>query len=134
MMKLLEVVAAILIHDDKVLCMQRGAGKYDYVSYKYEFPGGKVEKGESRREALVRELKEEMEITINVLDEDYFMSISHEYPDFALNMHCYKCQVNDPEFTMKEHIHFEWMKKEDLKRLDWAPADLPIVEKLAKGD
>lgn len=129
-MKHIEVVAGIIIYEDKILCMQRDANKYDYLSYKYEFPGGKVEPGETNSQALIRELREETEIEINISENDFFMTVTHQYPDFKVTMHSYICRVNSPEFIRKEHIDHVWLRRQDLDKLDWAPADLPIVKKL----
>ena len=93
-MKHLEVVGAVIQYDGKILCMQRGAGKYDYVSYKYEFPGGKVEAGETHPEALMRELREEMNFDVSITEEDYLTTVNHRYPDFEITMYCYLCHVS----------------------------------------
>ena len=129
-MKKLEVVAAIIMYEDKILCMQRNKGKYDYVSYKYEFPGGKIEPGETKAQALQRELLEEMELKVSITEEDYFMTVEHAYPDFEVTMHSFICNVETQKFVRKEHIDHKWLKREELNRLDWAPADIPIVKKL----
>ena len=129
-MKNIEVVAAIIVSGDEILCMQRDKAKYDYISYKYEFPGGKVEEGESLERSLMRELKEEMDIDILVSAEDYYLTVEHTYPDFAIKMHSYICKVSDRKFVRKEHIDHRWLKAGELSQLDWAAADLPIVEKL----
>lgn len=110
--------------------MQRNLNKFDYISYKFEFPGGKVEQGESKSQALMRELKEEMDILTNITEDNYFMTVEHQYPDFFITMHSYICMVKSQHFVMKEHVSFKWLKKEELLSLDWAPADRPIVEKL----
>ena len=129
-MKHLNVVAAIIIHNGQILCMQRGQAKQDYISYKYEFPGGKIEVGETRTEALMRELKEEMNIEVKIAEEDYFMTINHSYPDFELTMHSYICHVDTKEFVRKEHIDHQWVIPQELNTLEWVPADYPIVERL----
>ena len=129
-MKNLNVVAAIIIHNGQILCMQRGQAKQDYISYKYEFPGGKIELGETRTEALRRELKEEMNIEVKIAEEDYFMTINHSYPDFELTMHSYICHVDTKEFVRKEHIDHQWVIPQELNTLEWVPADYPIVERL----
>lgn len=129
-MKHFTVTAAILINNNEILCMQRGEGKYPYVSRKYEFPGGKVEQGESFGQALSRELQEEMDINLNIESDQFFMTIQHEYPDFSIEMHIFLCPVESREFTRREHINHVWLKPEELMSLDWAPADLPIVKKL----
>ncbi|MEL4306238.1 (deoxy)nucleoside triphosphate pyrophosphohydrolase [Methanococcoides sp. LMO-2] len=129
-MKHYEVVAAIIIDDDKVLCVQRDHGKYDYISLKYEFPGGKIESGESKEQALERELLEELDLGIKI--EREFLTVSHHYPDFSVTMHSFICSALNPEFNLKEHIAFKWLNPENLSTLDWAEADLPIVSKLMK--
>lgn len=133
-MKHLKVVAAIIEYNDLILCMQRNEGKFAYVSKKFEFPGGKIEDGETRPQALMRELSEEMDFSVNIEEKDFFMTVHHVYPDFEITMHAYKCKVDTQKFTMKEHIDFKWLTKGDLLSLDWAPADLPIVNKLIKND
>lgn len=127
-MKHYEVVAAVIKYKDKILCMQRGKAKFDYTSYKFEFPGGKVESGEENHKALERELKEEMDINVTINESDYLLTIEHEYPDFAITMHTYLCKVEKPGFVMKEHISFKWLTVNELDTLDWAEADKPIVE------
>ena len=129
-MKHITVTAAILINNNEILCMQRGENKYPYISYKFEFPGGKVETGESFEQALARELLEEMDISINIQPSQYYMTINHQYPDFSIEMHCYLCPVNDRTFIRREHISHIWLKPESLSSLDWAPADVPIAEKI----
>ncbi len=129
-MKKYEVVAAIIMYEDKILCMQRDKGKYEYMAYKYEFPGGKIELGETRAKALQRELIEEMDLEVEIKDEDYYMSVEHEYPDFAITMHSFICRVESQAFVRKEHVDHKWLTREELMTLDWAPADLPIVKRL----
>lgn len=132
-MKNIEVVAGIIIYKNEILCMQRDAGKYDYVSYKYEFPGGKVEPGEARVDALKRELKEEMEMEVSVSEKDFFLTVEHEYPDFKVTLHNYICKVDDKVFVRKEHVDHRWLTKDKLNMLDWAAADVPIVDKIMQG-
>lgn len=127
-MKQIEVVAAILLRDGRILCVQRGANKFAYISHKYEFPGGKIEPGESREEAVKRELREELKMKIDV--KEAFMTVTHQYPDFHLTMHTFLCTSTTPEVTLTEHINYHWLTKNELRRLDWAEADLPIIEKL----
>ena len=127
-MKHYEVVAAVIEYKDKILCMQRGEAKYDYTSYKYEFPGGKVEASEENHIALSRELREEMDLDVVIGEEDYLLTVDHTYPDFAITMHAYLCKVDTPDFVMKEHIDFKWLSAGELDTLDWAEADMPIVE------
>ena len=132
-MKKIEVVAGIIIFGDEILCMQRNSSKYEYLSYKFEFPGGKVEPGESRVDALKRELMEEMDMEVIVEEKDFFLTVQHAYPDFEVEMHSYVCKARDKEFVLKEHAGHKWLKKSELLTLDWVPADLPIVDKIIGG-
>lgn len=130
-MKHIQVVAAIFIYkDNEILCMRRGHGRHEYLIGKYEFPGGKIEPGEEKHAALMREIKEEMDLDIEVLPEDYYMTVNYTYPDFEITMHSFLCRVENKDFNRKEHSDHCWLKKEELKKLDWANADLPIVEKI----
>lgn len=127
-MKKVEVVAAIIYCNNEILCVQRAHNKLSYISEKFEFPGGKIEKGETQKEALKRELVEELNIATNI--KSLFLTVVHEYPDFELTMHSYICEVDTKELLLKEHISQEWLTLQELKKLDWAAADVPIVEKL----
>ena len=130
-MKHYEVVAAIIVDGDKILCVQRGDSKYAYVSRKFEFPGGKMEIGETKAEAISREIKEELKMVITVGEE--FLTVNHQYPDFSLTMHSFICTASDLVFTLTEHISFKWLTRAELGELDWAAADLPIVDKLIRS-
>jgi len=127
-MKIVDVVAAVIISERRILCVQRAASKYDYISRKWEFPGGKLENGESMKDAVKREIHEEL--NVNLVECEYFLSVDHEYPDFRINMHSFICHM--PPFSLKlnEHIDFRWLYPQELDLLDWAAADLPIVAKL----
>ncbi|CAM2851592.1 (deoxy)nucleoside triphosphate pyrophosphohydrolase [Flavobacterium frigoris] len=127
-MKKIEVVAAIIYFDNKILCVQRPKNKLSYISEKFEFPGGKIEQGETQKDALKRELFEELNITTDI--QELFLTVAHEYPDFELTMHSYICEVQTKELTLNEHIAQEWLTLSELKKLDWAAADIPIVNKL----
>jgi len=129
-MKQINVSAGIIMDKDKILCVQRGAGKYEYISFKYEFPGGKVESGENGKEALRRELIEEMKLDIKIETMEHFLEISHEYPDFEVVMDSYICHVENPKFELLEHIDCQWLSGEEMLLLDWAEADIPIVNAL----
>lgn len=122
------VSAAIIVENKKILCVQRNKGKYDYISYKYEFPGGKLEEGENEEDALKREISEELNLEIDVAEK--FLVVIHEYLDFDLIMHSYLCKANTEKLVLKEHIDAKWLNKGELIKLDWAAADLPIVYKL----
>jgi len=127
-MKNIEVVAAIILFNNKILCVQRNKNKFDYISHKFEFPGGKVEIGETNEEALLREIKEELEMDIII--QKHFLTVDHEYPDFKLTMHSFICSCANRDLTLTEHIDFKWLNKDQMKSLDWAAADIPIVDKL----
>jgi 8-oxo-dGTP diphosphatase len=130
-MKHIHVVAAVIIHNKKILCVQRGPAKYDYISKKWEFPGGKLEEGETKLEAIKREIKEELHMKLEV--DGFLMTINHSYPDFQLTMDTFLCSSKTDDLTLTEHIDFKWLEKTELCKLDWAAADLPIVEKLMAG-
>ena len=127
-MKHIEVVAAVIIQDGKVLCVQRPQNDKEYISLKWEFPGGKVEVGENREDALLREIQEELAAEIHELQ--YLMTVEHSYPDFHLTMHAYTCALKNGEITLREHVDMKWLSTEVLKELDWAEADVPVVESL----
>jgi 8-oxo-dGTP diphosphatase len=130
-MKSIEVVAAIIQYQNRFLCLQRGLSKLGYISKKYEFPGGKIELGESREEALKREIIEELSVPLKHLE--FFTTVKHQYPDFHITMHCFLCLITDPsKIKLTEHIDQKWLKTNELKELDWAAADIPIVNKLQK--
>ena len=127
-MKKIYVVAGVIKNGDEILCMQRKESKFPYISYKYEFPGGKIEENETEQDALRRELFEEMEMEVEIGEK--LISIEHAYPDFTLNMEVFSCIAKNKEFKLKEHIAFQWLTKDKLNTLDWAAADIPAVNQL----
>jgi 8-oxo-dGTP diphosphatase len=127
-MKKIEVVAAIIYFEDKILCVQRPKNKLPYISEKFEFPGGKIEQGETQKEALKRELFEELSIITDI--KSHFITVVHEYPDFELTMHGFICEVKTKELKLNEHIAQQWLSLNELNKLNWAAADIPIVNKL----
>lgn len=127
-MKYYEVATAIIINDDKILCLQGNANKYQDMSQKFQFPGVEIEKDETNEQALVRELMEEFESKIEV--ENEFLTVSHQYPDYKLTTHSFICKPSINEFVLKDHTNYKWLTNNDLETLQWAPADLPIVQKL----
>ena len=127
-MKKIKVVAAIVNHKDKILCVQRNINKYDYISKKYEFPGGKIELGETHEDALKREIREELEMEISI--HNHFLRVDHTYLDFSLIMDSYICTSNSRKLKLNEHIDYKWCSINQMVLLDWAAADIPIVEKL----
>ena len=125
MMKHYQVVAAVIVHDEEILGVQKGKNAYPYLSYKYEFPGGKIEPGERAEEALLREIAEELQLPISI---DYKIAvIHHQYPDFMVTLTTFYCHAASRELTLTEHISATWLPKEKLKQLDWAGADQPIL-------
>ena len=130
-MKKIEVVAAVIFFEDKVLCVQRPKNKLPYISEKFEFPGGKVEQGETKEEALQRELLEELNLSTKI--KTLFLTVVHQYPDFELTMHSFMCEVTSKELTLREHIDQKWLTINELTALDWAAADVPIVDKLVSN-
>jgi 8-oxo-dGTP diphosphatase len=118
-------VAAIIKHDGKIFATQRGYGAFKDG---WEFPGGKIEQGETPQEALRREIREELETDIEV--GDLFDIIEYDYPEFHLSMGCYLCTIRSGSLVLKEHEAAKWLTKENLDSVDWLPADLTIIEKL----
>ncbi len=127
-MKKIEVVAAIIKHEDEILSVQRPHHELDYISEKFEFPGGKIEVGETRQQALNRELKEELDINADI--GNHVITVEHIYPEFELTMHAFIVNVDSKDITLTEHISQLWLIKEDIYSVDWAAADIPIVDKL----
>lgn len=127
-MKTIEVVAGVIFWKNLVLCVQRPKNKLHYISEKYEFPGGKIEEGETSEEALHRELLEELNLSTKI--KSFFLTVVHEYPDFELTMHSFICEADSKDITLNEHIDKKWLHINELTKLDWAAADIPIVNKL----
>ena len=125
MKKKIEVVAAVIIENNKVLAMQRGYGKFEGL---WEFPGGKTEPGETKEEALARELREEMEIGVEV--GELMTIINHQYPDSELTMYCYKTRIVSGEIKLLEHKALAWVGADNILDLEWLPADLGFVKEL----
>ena len=125
-MKRIEVVAAI-IHDaeGRIFATQRGYGEFKDG---WEFPGGKMEAGETPEEALSREIWEELETRIEV--ERLVETVEYDYPQFHLTMHCFLCRVVSGRLELKEHEAARWLAKDKLNEVDWLPADLQIIDKL----
>lgn len=124
-MKTINVVAAIIIKDNKIFATQRGYGEFKDG---WEFPGGKVEKGETPENAIVREIKEELDTEIKV--KEYFDTVEYDYPNFHLSMKCYICSVLSGKLELLEHEAAKWLDKDSLDSIAWLPADLGLVDKL----
>ena len=119
------VVAAIIIKEGKVFATQRGYGEFKDF---WEFPGGKIEKGETPEDALKREIMEELDTQIDVVEE--LVEVEYDYPKFHLSMKCFICSVVSGKLVLKEHEDSKWLSEDQLKTVDWLPADVAIVEKL----
>jgi 8-oxo-dGTP diphosphatase len=127
-MKHYKVVAAVIEHKGAILCTQKGEHNYPYLSYKYEFPGGKVERGERDEDALIREIDEELALCITVNRK--IAVVNHQYPDFMITLTAFHCNSTSREVTLVEHLHAIWLPKEKLKTLAWVAADQPILQYL----
>lgn len=124
-MKTVNVVAAIIRHKEKIFATQRGYGEFKDG---WEFPGGKIELGETPQEALVREIKEELAVTIKV--GDLLDTVEYDYPKFHLSMKCYWCEIESGELVLNEHEAAKWLNKSELDSVDWLPADEGLIEKI----
>ena len=124
-MKQIEVVAAIILADGKVLATQRGYGEY---KDKWEFPGGKIEPGETPENALRREIREELSADISV--DQFVCTVEHDYPNFHLTMHTYLCQVVSGHLQLLEHEAAKWLDTAHIDTVDWLPADRQTLPQL----
>ena len=124
-MKTIEVVAAIIKKQDKIFITRRSYGEFADM---WEFPGGKIELGESREEPLIREVKEELELDINNLE--YLTTVEYDYPNFHLTMHCFICEICGGELVLNAHNDAKWVSLEELSTQKWVPADVEVVEKI----
>ena len=124
-MKTVRVVAAVICSEDKIFATARGYGEF---KGQWEFPGGKIEPGETPQEALVREIQEELDVKIEV--GDLIDTIEYDYPSFHLSMDCFWCNITEGEITLKEAENARWLCKDELYSVDWLPADMKLIEKL----
>lgn len=129
MKKEIYVVGAIIIKENKILCCQRGPGRA--LENLWEFPGGKIEENETKIMALSRELNEELKISVTILEEEYEFC-RFEYDFGFVNLTTFICQLTSGEPTLTEHVQYRWLERNELTQLDWAPADIPTVNKLVK--
>ena len=126
-MKQIEVVAAIICKGDKVFATQRGYGEFkDW----WEFPGGKMEPGETPEQALVREIREELSAEISV--DRFLCTVDYDYPAFHLTMHCYYCHLIDDALHLNEHEAARWLGMDELDSVSWLPADVMVVNEMKK--
>lgn len=126
MKKTVNVAAAILVKNNKILIAQRGYGEFIGM---YEFPGGKIEKNETGEEAVKRELKEEMNADIKV--ENFYYHAHYEYPNFILEMDCYLCSLINENIDLLEHTDYKWIAPNE-ENINWIPADVQIIEEIRK--
>ncbi len=125
-MKTIRVVAAVILSEGKIFATQRG-----YRDFKggWEFPGGKIEAGETPEAALKREISEELETEIRV--GELIDTIEYDYPGFHLSMDCFWCEIVSGNLVLKEHEAARWLDKENLYSVEWLPADVSLIEKIA---
>ena len=126
-MKIVEVVAAAIVKDGKVLAAQRGYGEFKGG---WELPGGKIEPGETQEQAIVREIQEEMSATIEVVEK--IGTVDYDYQDFHLTMHCFLTRVKEGTLVLLEHDGIQWVDKKTMNTVDWLPADMKILDKVAE--
>jgi 8-oxo-dGTP diphosphatase len=131
-MKSIEVVAAIIENENQFLCVKRAKSKYPYISMKFEFPGGKVEVGESLEQAIIREISEELNLSISV--KSHLSTVTHDYPDFRIKMHGYLCTCENRVLVLREHLDAVWANRDALSVFDWAAADIPFVDLLQSNE
>ena len=124
-LKKVEVVAAVIRDKDKIFATQRGYGEFKDG---WEFPGGKIEPGETPQQALVREIKEELDTEIEV--QELIDTVEYDYPTFHLTMHCFWARIKEGNLILKEHEAAKWLTKDTLNTVDWLPADEGLVEQL----
>ena len=124
-MKSVEVVAAIIEKEGKYFATQRGYGDFKDG---WEFPGGKVEAGEQPEQAIIREIKEELESTVSIIK--FLCTVEHDYPKFHLTMHCYLCRLEEGNLHLVEHEAARWLLPEQIDSVDWLPADIKVVNVL----
>ena len=125
-MKTIRVVAAIIVENDKIFATQRGYGEFKGG---WEFPGGKIEKGETPQQALVREIQEELDTEIEV--GELVERVEYDYPQFHLSMDCFLCNIKSGKLVLKEHKDAKWLRRDELGSVEWLPADEGLVEKLS---
>lgn len=126
-MKTIRVVAAVIRDGSRIFATQRGYGEYKDG---WEFPGGKIEEGETPQEALAREINEELDTEIEV--GEYIDTIEYDYPNFHLSMDCFWCKILDGDLVLKEHEAAKWLDKNTIDDVDWLPADITIIDRIKK--
>ena len=124
-MKVIEVVAAIIHRDGTYFATQRGYGEFEGM---WEFPGGKIEPGETPEDALKREIQEELGLDITI--DKFLCTTEYDYPSFHLTMHCYLCCVEAGNIELREHKSASWLRPEELGGVEWLPADKDVISRL----
>lgn len=127
MIKTVKVAAAIIINDNKIFATQRGYGDFKDG---WEFPGGKIEEGETPKQALIREIREELDTEIEV--GNLFDTVEYDYPTFHLSMDCFLCTLKSGNLVLKEHEAARWLTRDTLDSVEWLPADKGLIEKLKR--
>ena len=125
---MLRVTCAIVLHENKILVTQRGPAMMQ--PGKWEFPGGKIENGESEEECILRELQEELNISVDLFAK--LKDCSYDYGDFQITLVPFLANYESGTLTLAEHMNYEWLSPDELKTLDWAPADVEVVEEVLK--
>ena len=127
-MKTIKVVAAIIKRNNQILIAKRSSGDYAGL---WEFPGGKIENNETSKNALIREIKEELEIDINIYE--YLTCVEYDYPKFHLSMECFICSLNNNTIQLHDHSAIKWIDiNDDIKNINWVPADVLVVKAIQK--
>ena len=122
-MKVVKVVAAIIAQEGRIFATQRGYGEFKDG---WEFPGGKIEEGETPQQALVREIQEELDTEVEV--GDLLGTVEYDYPTFHLSMQCFLCRIKSGRLNLKEHEAARWLAEDELDSVDWLPADIEVLE------
>lgn len=125
---IVNVACAVVRRGDTYLCMQRCRSEHEYMSEHWEFPGGKREDGESDHEALIREIREEMDWDIYVGRK--LGSITYEYPDITIVLTAYLCMCENDDFKLLEHLDYKWLTRSEMEELEWTDADRQIIRLL----
>ena len=126
-MKTIHVAAAVIRDGDRIFATQRGYGEWKDL---WEFPGGKIEPGETPEEALAREIREELDVRISVLLR--LCGVEYDYPEFHLSMQCFRCRIDEGEPKLLEHEAARWLGRDELDSVNWLPADLEILPEIEK--
>ncbi|MBR2844344.1 MAG: (deoxy)nucleoside triphosphate pyrophosphohydrolase [Solobacterium sp.] len=127
-MKTIRVTAAVIVHEGRIFATQRGYGPYKDG---WEFPGGKIEAGETPEQTIVREIREELNITIAA--DRYITTIEYDYPDFHLSMDCFYAHIEEGQISLLEHEAARWITKDQLDEIAWLPADLLLIPYLKQS-